>query len=461
MNRIPVVTRSHIKWAALLTTLLFFDMADLNALAYALPAIRAEWGLSLGEVGIATSATFLGMFCGSIIGGRLADRFGRKRVIIGATAFFSLFSMLTATATTVTELSIYRLLTGAGLQALVVVLLTYAAEMFPRQFRGRVQALMLGVSLLGVPALAFFSRWVVPLGTGSWRFVFIAGSAGVLVVILAWLWLPESPRWLEGKGRIEEAEKTVLLLEREAEAKWGGPLPEVDTVPAPIPASKPSDLIRQGLLRRTAVLAIGYGFGLIGYYGFNAWLPLLLTETGLTTAESLTYTSILSLAAVPGALIALLFIDKIERKWAVMMLFVGMGLFMLMFGFGSGAPMLLTSGLLITFLAFASTTCIYTYMPEIFPTHLRALGTGTANGIARLMAFGSTFILAAILGSLGFTAVMLFLAIAMILAGIVIGLLGERTNNRALEAISSLKSQEPTKVPANATATTRVGEERI
>ncbi|UZF48244.1 MFS transporter (plasmid) [Rhodococcus rhodochrous] len=81
---------------------------DLNALAYTAPAIREQWGLSIGQIGVATSAAFIGMFFGSIIGGRLADRFGRKRVCIGATLFYSLCSLLTAFSIGIVDLSIYR-----------------------------------------------------------------------------------------------------------------------------------------------------------------------------------------------------------------------------------------------------------------------------------------------------------------------------------------------------------------
>lgn len=259
-----------------------------------------------------------------------------------------------------------------------------------------------------------------------------------MLVIFVWRWLPESPRWLDSHGYHEEADIAVRLLEAEAITKTSAPLPDPIDADQSVPTAQASDLLRQGYLRRTAVLGIGYGLALVGYYGFTAWLPTLLTENGLTGPESLAYTSILSLAAVPGTLGAMLFIDKFERKTAIFFLFVVIGIFMLLFGISDTPAIVLASGLVITFLMYAGSACFYTYMPEIFPTHLRALGAGTANGIARMMTFASTFILAALLSTMGFTPALIFLAAAMISTGLILGLFGERTKNLTQESISQI-----------------------
>lgn len=286
LDRVPVVTRSHKLWGALLAGLLLVDMADLNAFAFAAPAIRANWGLSVADVGTVTAASFLGMFVGSIVGGRIADRIGRKRVIIYATVFFSVFSMLSAFAVGAVDLAIYRVLTGFGLQAMTVVVLVYVAEMFPRQHRGRSQTWILALSLLGIPAMAWFARWVVPVSPSAWRWVFVLGAVGVVLLLFVMRFLPESVRWLEANGRRGEGLAVVERIEREAREATGAALPKV--VPEPVvEAGRPRGLVRGGYLKRTVVLGVTMMLALSGFYGFNAWIPTLLDEHGLTPAQSL------------------------------------------------------------------------------------------------------------------------------------------------------------------------------
>lgn len=436
LNRIPVMTRSHRRWAAILAVMLLVDMADLNTFAFAAPAIREDWGLSVDDVGMITAASFLGMFVGSIVGGRIADRIGRKRVIMAATAFFSVFSLLSAFAVGTIDLAIYRVLTGFGLQAMTVVVLTYVAEMFPRLSRGRSQTWIVVFSLLGVPAMAWFAKWVVPTGPSAWRWIFVLGSVGLMLLVVVARSLPESVRWLEANGRRTEGLGIVERIEREARERTGADLPSI--VAEPIVESRGAgDLLRGGYLKRTVVLSLTMMLALSGFYGFNAWVPTLVNQHGLSVAQSATFSAILSLAVFPGALAALLFIDKVERRTAVLVIYTVVAALMLVFGFTGSNELLLASGLLVTMLLQTSVPCMYTYLPEIFPTNLRALGAGIGNGVGRLSVFGSTFLIAGILTWLGFTAVFLYLAGAILLAGLTIGIFGERTRGRSLEEITA------------------------
>ncbi|MFI1294424.1 MFS transporter, partial [Streptomyces sp. NPDC020792] len=436
LNRIPVMTRSHKRWLVVLAALLLVDMADLNTFAFAGPAIRAEWGMLVQDVATITSASFLGMFAGSIVGGRLADRFGRKRVILGAVALFSAFSLLSAFAVGVADLATYRVLTGFGLQAMTVVVLTYVSEMFPLSRRGRAQTWIVAISLLGVPTTAWFARWVVPTGPSAWRWIFVLGGSGLVLILLTARWLPESVRWLQENGQADRAEDVVQRIEREAREATRAELPPVVVQPV-VAAGRPLDLVRGGYLKRTVVLCLAMSLALSCFYGYHSWVPTLLTEHGFSTTQSLTYSSVMSLATVPGALFALLFIDRIQRRTAVLILYTMVAGLMLVFGFTDSDTVLLASGLCITLLLQASTPCMYTYLPEIFPTSLRALGAGLSNGTGRLAVFGTTFLVGALLTWIGFTGVFLYLAGVVLLAGLTIGLFGERTRGRSLEEITS------------------------
>ncbi|MFE9445740.1 MFS transporter [Streptomyces sp. NPDC006602] len=204
-----------------------------------------------------------------------------------------------------------------------------------------------------------------------------------------------------------------------------------------VAAGRPLDLVRGGYLKRTVVLCLAMSLALSGFYGYNSWVPTLLTEHGFSTSQSLAYSSVMSLATVPGALFALLFIDRMERRTAVLILYTVVAGLMLVFGLTDSDTVLLASGLCITLLLQASTPCMYAYLPEIFPTSLRALGAGLSNGTGRLAVFGTTFLVAALLTWIGFTGVFLYLAGVVLLAGFTIGLFGERTRGRSLEEIAS------------------------
>jgi putative MFS transporter len=452
LDRIPVLTRSHRRWLVVLGVLLLFDMGDLNTFAYAAPAIREEWGLSVGDIGIITAASFLGMFVGSVLGGRLSDRFGRKRLIVAATVFYSLASLATALAGGVADLATYRILTGIGLQATTVVLLTYISEMYPKRSRGRVQALTLAFSLLGVSAVAGFARWVIPQGPGAWRWIFVLGAAGLVVALIAMRALPESVRWTSANGQGATSEALLARLEDEARSRVGGELPAVDRQPDPLPAS-PRELLRPPFGKRVLVLSVFMIVAVSVFYGFNAWLPTLLVENGFTTAQSLTFSSIISAAACPGALLAMLFIDRVERRAAIMAVNVLVAALLVAFAFLDNDAALLVCGFLIVLILQAGTACTYTYLPEIFPTRLRALGVGIGNGAGRLATFASSFLIAALLTGLGSGTVFIGLAVAALAAGLVMGVFGERTRDRSLELISEEATGARTRVDRPNTST--------
>ncbi|GAA1836723.1 MFS transporter [Pseudonocardia ailaonensis] len=433
LDRIPVVTPTHRRWAGLLGFLFVFDLVDLNSFAYAAPALRTEWGLSIGGVGAITSAGFVGMFVGAIVGGRLSDRIGRRPVLIGAVFFYSLFSLISAFSTGPVMLGILRVLTGFGLQAMTGVLLVWVSEMFPRSLRGRYQALLLAIGLAGVPIAAWVARLVVPLGPGAWRWIFVVGALGVVGGVVALRTLPESVRWSAAHGRPGDP-RLVERMEAQAEARTGEPLP-APTPDAPVVAGRLTELLRGATLRKTVVAALACVFLILSFYGFSSWVPTLLVERGYSTAESLTFSSILAIAAVPGALLAIPVIDRFERKSVILVLQVAVAVLLLLFGLIDSPVAIIVCGFGAAMLMQTGVATLYTYIAEVFPLHLRGLGSGIANGSGRLAGVLGGFLVAALYGGAGLVGVYSYLAVAALLLGLVMALFGERTTNRRLEDI--------------------------
>jgi putative MFS transporter len=434
LDRLPSATRTHRVWAGLLCAVFLFELADLNTFAYVAPALRVHWGVDVAGIGLVTSAAFGGMFIGALIGGRITDRFGRKWVLIGSSIAYSLFSLASAFSPNLATLGVLRVLTGVGLEAMTVVGLIYVTEMFPAARRGRYQALILAVGLIGIPVMSWFARLVVPLGENGWRWVFVLGAVGLVAAAGMVRLLPESVRWLDAHGREQEAGTIVDALEREARAT-AGELPPVQPLPpAPEPA-RLRELFTGRLRSRTLLLTLVWIFGILGFYGFNAWVPTLLVSKGYDVVESLTYTAVLSIGAVPGALLAWPIIDRWERKYAILVVEAVVAVFVIVYGFVSSVPVVLVSGFLVTLLLQMQTAFLYTYTPEVFTTRLRGVGTGFTNGIGRLAGAGGGVLVAAIYQSWGYASVFVYVAVCMLLVGLLIALFGVRTTGIRLEAI--------------------------
>jgi MFS transporter, putative metabolite:H+ symporter len=437
LDRIPVATRSHLVWAGLLCAVFVFELADLNTFAYVAPALREHWGATVDGIGLVTSAAFLGMFVGALVGGRIADALGRRWALIGSAICYSLFSLLSALAPNMVVLGVLRVLTGVGLEAMTVVGLIYIAEMFPARIRGRHQALILGIGLVGIPIMSWFARLVVPAGPQAWRWVFVLGGAGIVAAVVMIRALPESVRWLEARGLRATAFELVARLESEARARTGGQLPAVGPAPRVEEPGRLGELFLGRYRSRTLVLSAAWVFSILGFYGFNAWVPTLLVERGYTVVQSLTYAAVLSIGAVPGALLAWPIIDRWERKYAMLGINLLICALVLVYGFVANLPVLLVTGFLVTLLLQMHTAFIYTYTPEVFPTRLRGVGTGFTNGLGRLAGTGGGALVAVLVRAWGYPSVFVYVAVSMLMVGVLLAVFGVRTTGRPLASISA------------------------
>ena len=194
LERLPMTSVHRTVFLALAFAY-FFELGDLNTFAYAAPALIKEWSISVDTVALITSASFGGMFLGAVFGGVVADRVGRKRGFIYSLLLYAGFSLINALAWNVASLAATRFVTGIGLSSLTVIANTYITEFFPASRRGRYMGLVMTVGLLGIPATAWVSRFVVPLAPWGWRLIFIWGGLGILALVYT-LRIPESPRWL-------------------------------------------------------------------------------------------------------------------------------------------------------------------------------------------------------------------------------------------------------------------------
>lgn len=439
LDRIPSPTRKHWTILFVLAALGVFDAFDLTAFGYTAPAIRADLGLSIEAVGFIGSAAFIGSFIGAILGGLLADRFGRRPVLLLSVIVYSLGSGLAVFANTVEMLFGARAITGLGAQAVITVTMIYIVEMFPAACRGRMVAIYLGIVAPGAVLAAVLSFIIVPTGIGHWRWIYGIGTAGILVAIVAWRRLPESVRWQARHGRTVAADTTLTAFEEEAVARTGQALPEPVELPEVDHTSRGSlrELVGRANLKRVLVLVAAMALFSFVFYGFNTWLTTLLVERGYSQQEALVAAVFISLANTVGSFAVAPLADRLERKTLVLIVASIIAALMLVFGLVDNLTVTIVSGFLLSGLLQVTYAFLYAYSPEIFPMHLRGLGSGIGGAASRLSAAFGSITIAFVLSGFGFTAVFVLFAVVAVVCGLGFFLLGECTKGRRLDEIAA------------------------
>jgi putative MFS transporter len=434
LDRLPV-SSFHRRTAALLAYVFFFELGDLNSFAYAAPALRQQWDLSIGTIATITSASFVGMFVGAMSAGTLSDHIGRKRALIATTVWYSTMSLFNAFAWSVPSLFAARLLTGVGLSGMTVVAMTYIGEMFPSRVRGAYQARILMIGLIGIPATAYVARFLIPYADWGWRGVFIWGSLALFFPLFARR-LEESPRWLERRGRVTEAESVLARIEGEVEQETGALPPPVVAIPA-APGNRTDDtgltaLFRSGSGGRALLLVSVWFCQTLGFYGFNAWVPTLLAENGFSIIRALERSSAISIGAVPGAWIASKIADRWERKYLIAIVAVLVGTFGMIYGLSFNTWIIVIFGFLVAMSQQVFAPMLYAYTAECFPTAARNTGAGLSYGIGRLGNALGPLIVAFLFTTYGYRSVFAYIAACWVVVALLILTFGPRMNKRTL-----------------------------
>ena len=446
LDRLPA-TRTIWKMIILLSLGMFFELYDLLFTGYVAPGLVKAGILTpttpglFGSTGVASfvAALFTGLFLGTIACGFLADRFGRRAIFTWSLLWYSAANLVMACQTTAFGLNSWRFVAGLGLGVEIVTIGAYISELVPKHLRGRAFACSQAFGFSAVPVVAYLSYLLVPnapFGLDGWRWVVLIG---VMAAIAVW-WirsaLPESPRWLAMKDRLDEADRVMTDLERRVEKDYGGPLP----IPAPAEAVSPhgrfADIWAPPYGKRAIMMVVFNVFQTIGYYGFANWVPTLLIKQGITVTTSLGYTTVIALAAPIGPLLGLLFADRFERKH-VIVLMAGVNIVCgLLFSQASSTAAIIALGIALTLAGNIISYTYHTYQQELFPTGIRARAVGFVYSWSRFSAIWNAFLIAFMLQNFGVTGVFIFIGAAMTVVMLVIGLMGPRTSGLELEKIS-------------------------
>jgi MFS transporter, putative metabolite:H+ symporter len=461
MDRLPVQS-IHRKITAIIGIGLFFDIYDIFLAGTISTVLAKKFHVGSGVLPLLIGSSFLGMFLGAIILNRMADSLGRRKAYLVNLAVYSLFTFLGALSPSVAILIVFRFLAGFGIGAEPPLSDAYLSEMLPTRVRGSYIAWAYTLSFVGIPIVGFLALGLVPnspLGVAGWRWLFVIGALGSVITWFFQKSLPESPRWLESVGRREEAEKWLAQFEQGASApqsvtgrahansagladKASGSNTNVRNHAGKVNAGKVNIGILFGhtYAKRTFMLWLFQILQTLGYYGFGTLVPVVLAAKGYTIVHSLEFTSLSFIGYPVGSLLSLLVVERIQRKWLIVGSAFTMGLFGLLFGFSSSSSLIVLFGFLYTLVSNIFSNAYHIFQAEIFPTAVRATAAGWGYSLSRLMSGLMPFILLPVLHAHGAGAMFSYVAIAMVVIMLDIGILGPKTTGVSLETVNSVSA---------------------
>lgn len=378
LDRLPF-TRKHgrllvgsgIGWA--------LDAMDVGLISFIMVALAKQWGLSSTEQSWIASIGFVGMAVGASVGGLLADRVGRRSVFALTLLVYGLATGAAALSTGLVMLLILRFVIGLGLGAELPVASTLVSEYAPARIRGRLVVILESFWAVGWVLAAIIGYQVVPASADGWRWAFAVGLIPAAYAAVVRFGLPESVRFLERRGRTEEAERAVRDFERSAGVQ---PVPSPE--PHVQPVGTPKELWTPRLRGRTASLWLVW-FGVnFSYYGAFIWIPTLLVAQGFPMAKSFGFTLIITLAQLPGYAVAAVLVEVWGRRITLATFLFGSAASAIGFGLASTETWILIAGCSLSFFNLGAWGALYAITPEIYPTRMRATGSGSATAFGRI-----------------------------------------------------------------------------
>jgi len=336
---------------------LLFDGYDVQAIGFVAPALTRDWGITKAALGPLFSANLFGMLIGAPLLGSLADKIGRRPILIGALAGCGVLMLLSSRATSLHELMLLRFCTGLGLGALLPTSLAVASEFSPWKNRAIVVMMMSLGFVCGAAIGGAVSAHLIPVY--GWRSVFVfAGSGSILAAAIQFFWLPESRKPLS---------KTPE-----------GVIPEEGLKP----------LFRRNYILITLLIWLANFANLLDLYLLSSWLPTLLSEAKLPFRTAVLATSVFQSGGVPATILISLLAKRIKFTWLVLANFfigsismIGIGL-----AVNSSVPLLFVAIFLAGFCVVGGQSGVNALGAYYYPSRMRAAGMGWASGIGR---FGS------------------------------------------------------------------------
>jgi len=355
------------------------DGFDVLSISFASPGIATEWGIDRAALGIVLSMELIGMAFGSIFLGNLADRIGRRPTILGCLIVMAAGMLMATTVTGLVSLSIWRVVTGLGIGGMLASINAVAAEFANTKRRH------LSVSLMsiGYPLGAVFGGIIAAqlLRTNDWRAVFYLGASVTAVLIpVTFFLMPESVHWLARKQPAGALDKINRAMARMGHAATRA-LPTITTGAA---QRAVGSIFAPGLIAITTIVTLAYFFHITTFYFILKWVPKIVVDLGFAPSSAagvLVWTNVGG--ATGGAVLGLLTLRLGVKPLTIAVLVLSSVMVAI---FGRTPADLQQLSMICAAAGFCTNAGIvglYAIIAQVFPTHVRAFGTGFAVGVGR------------------------------------------------------------------------------
>ncbi|WP_069353969.1 MFS transporter [Burkholderia cenocepacia] len=375
----------RLQWmvVALIFVFCLVDGFDATVIGFLAPAIKAEWGLSAADLAPIFGFGMAGLLVGGLICGPLADRYGRKPVIVAAVAFFGAATLGAAFVDNVRSMIVLRFLTGVGLGGAMPIALTHLAEFAPTNMRARMTAWAgIGFTLGGAASGQIAAHLISYVG---WRGVMVFGATlPLLLCVLLIALLPESLRYLVVSGADDS--RILRVVERIVPG-FTGKLMHRDVGESTDQPTSVSALFHRNLFAMTVLIWITYCCSLFLFYLMSSWLPLILSSAGMTTRHAATVSSIFLLAGAVGMLVLGFAMDKLRGETVLGSAYAVGAIFVWMVGMSKDATTLTALIVCFGLSVGGAQSIIPSLVASCYPTPARATGVSWASAIGRVGAF--------------------------------------------------------------------------
>jgi MFS transporter, putative metabolite:H+ symporter len=429
------LTRFHYGLLALGSFIYAFTAMDVLLIAAVLTPIIAEFGLAQQPLvsGLLLSAGYLGMFVGALSCGALADRIGRKNTLLFTLTMLTIFTALNAFAPDPLTMGILRFLAGIGLGGSLPQPGVYVSEYVPAKYRGRFLGLVEASWVYGALLSLIFPFILFPMI--GWRLTFLVSLLPLVLIPVVYFLAPESLRYLQVKGRTQEAIE-LLKKHKLVSADF-----KEDLVPVAVEKQGTrttlTELWSQKFRKRTLMLWVSWAVLVYTYHGIFTWLPTFYSSAlGFTVVRSIQWVLIVTLAQVPGYYIAALLLDRVGRKRIAVVFLAAAGIGSVLLSMAMNTDSILLWSVVISFFNLGAWSALYAYTPELYPTRIRGTASGAAASMGRLAGVIAPTATPLLFAYGGLPVAFTVFALVHFIGAITIALLGMETKGKTLKEIS-------------------------
>ena len=389
--------------------IIVFDMFDLVIYSSVIPVIMEEWSISPVQAGAIGSYGIFGMMLGAILFGILADKFGRKNILILCVILFSIFTFLCAFAPGPSSFSIFRFIAGVGIGGVLPNVIAIITDYSPKHLHNKMVSIVMCSFSVGGILAGLVGIYFIPLL--GWQSVYWVAALPLLFIPFMFKYFHDSPAILLVKGRIDELRYVLskvndkVSLTPEMEFEIGTEIEKVHSLPVVA-------LLKINRALGTVMIWIAFFMCLLMINGISTWLPNLMFSAGYALSSSLSFMIVLNIGAIIGTLILGGLADKFGVKKVLVPMFIMAAVSLTLLGFKSNMITLYLLVLIAGACTMGAQNISYAFVSQYYPSLMRSTAIGFASGIGRIGGIiGPTF--GEILVSLNLTAQMNFLSFAI------------------------------------------------